>query len=245
MSSAAGMNAQQFGIPGAAAAPVAAINAQQFGIHGAPATPAATISAQQFGIQGPPATQAATINTQQFGIPGAPVPTINAQQFGLPSNTQASVQAAPLNPQQFGLAGAAAAVQGAGYYVVPAADGTQIIMASNQGLAIPISGQVPGMPPMQGILPGQIPTLPAGPTQIQGIAPAGLPSVGVPQGPPVSGIQGIPGMHAGGLMTPAGTVSGIGPTEISSAPTMNNQASPAPSVLYPNTNKQQHLHHQA
>ena len=136
---------------------------------------------------------------------------MNAQQFGLANSTPAPVQAVGLNAQQqqqqFGLANSTAApVQGGGYYVVPAADGTQRIVASNhQGMAIPISGQqqqVPGIAPPP--MPGQIPALPA--AQMQGIAPAaarGLPSVGI--------APAIPGMHAGGIIPPPGSVPGMAP----------------------------------
>jgi serine/threonine protein kinase len=261
ISNAAGINAQQFGIPGT---PAAAINAQQFGIPGAPATPASNISntpginTQQFGIAGAPTTSAASINAQQFGIPGgqaATSTTINAQQFSMPGtsaaaisaqqcglsgNTKGPVQSTGLNPHQFGLAGIAAQVQGSRYYAVPTADGTHMIAPSNQGVAMPMPSQVLGIAPIPGILPGQLQGLPAGPAQIQGMTPSGLPSVGVPPGIAVAGMPVIQGMHAGGIIPPAGNVSGVDPAGIATIHTINNNTSPAPTGLYPNINQQQH-----
>ena len=99
ISNAAGMNGQQFGIPGAPSNPTAALNPQQFGIAGTSTTPvppnvATTpgISTQQYGIAGQPAPLA-PMNQQQFGIAGAPpasTPTINAQQLSLPGSAQAA-----------------------------------------------------------------------------------------------------------------------------------------------------------
>lgn len=152
ISNAAGINAQQFSIPGT---PAAAINVQQFGIPGAPATPASNISnapginAHQLGIAGVPA---ASINAQQFAIPGTSAAAISAQQFARSSNTQGPVQSTGLNQHPFGLAGIATQVQGGGYF--PTTDGTHMIVPSNQGVAMPIPGQVSGIAPIPGILPG-------------------------------------------------------------------------------------------
>jgi len=228
ISNAAGINAQ----------------AQQFGIPGTPTTPAASIYAQQFGIPGAPATPAASINVQQFGIAGTSTVAINAQQFGLSSNTQGPVQAGGFDPQQFGLAGTAAPVHGGGYYVVPAADGTHMIVPSNQVVATPRSGQVQGISPLHGMVPGQLPGLPAGPAQIQGITATGFPSVGITPGTAVAGMPGIQGIHNGGMIPPAGSVPGVGPAGMATILTINNNTSPAPCGLYPNSNNHQHLYRQ-
>jgi hypothetical protein len=246
ISNAAGINAQQFSIPGI---PAAAINAQQFGIPGAPATPASNISnvpginAQQLGIAGVPAAPAAPINAQQFAVPGTSATALSAQQFALSGNTQGPVQSTGLNPHPFGLAGIATQVQGGGYYMVPTADGSHMIVPSNQGVAMPIPGQVPGIAPIPGILPGQLQGLPAGSAQIQGMTPTGLPSIGFPPGTAVAGMPVIRGMQASGILPPAGSVPGVGPAGIATIPTINNTASPTPTGIYPNSNQQQQHHH--
>lgn len=239
------INSQQYGIPGAPAAPAAntantgGLNTQQFGLPGAPATPATSINTQQFGIPSAQATASTPLNAQQFNLTGASAAAMHAQQFGLSSTTQGTVQAAGLNAQQFGLAGTATPIQGGGYYMVTAADGTQMIV-TNPGVAIPISGQLQGIAPMPGMLSG----LPAGPTQIQGINPLGLPPVGVAQGTVIGGIPGIQGIHAGSLIPPPGGMPYVGPAGMATLPTLNNNSSPAPTGLYPNTNQQQQHHRQ-
>lgn len=234
------INSQQFGIPGTPATPAsnisnaAGINTQQFGIAGAPATPVAPMNAQQFGIPGAQATASGAINAQQFNIAGTPASLISPQQFGLSNNTPGALQAAALNPQQFGIPGAAAPVQAGGYYVVPSADGTHMIVPTNQGIAIPMSGQLPGIAQLPGIMPGQLQGLPTGPTQIQGLTPTGLPSVGVPPVAAVAGIPGIQGLHAAGMIQPAGSlVPGVGPaTGMGPMPSMNNKKSPGPTGIH-------------
>uniref|UniRef100_A0A7S4ABX7 Protein kinase domain-containing protein n=1 Tax=Pseudo-nitzschia australis TaxID=44445 RepID=A0A7S4ABX7_9STRA len=254
---AAAINAQQFGLAGAPTTAAAALNAQQFGLAGPPTTAAAALNAQQFGLAGPPTTAAAALNAQQFGLSGAPA-VVNAQQFGIagaptskaaagmsvqqfgiagaptaslngqqyahPSTPSAPVQSPGLSAQQFGLAGA----PGGGYYLVPAADGTQIIVAaSNPGVAIPLSGQVPGMAPMPGMIPGQIQGLSAPGAQLQGIAPTWLPPAG--------------GIHPVGMMPTAGSLPTLASTTgVAGAPSVlnNTSCSTAPPSGVVNNNQQ-------
>ena len=83
-------------------------------------------------------------------------------------NPNIAAATAGMNTQKFA-AGAPAAVQGGGYYVVTADDGSsRLVAASNLGMAIPMSGQIPGIGAMPGLIPGQIQGIPA--QQMQGIA---------------------------------------------------------------------------
>ena len=250
ISNATGMNVQQFGIHGA---PAATMNAQQFGIPGTPTTPVpnasvtARIGAQPYGLSGAPTAPGGSINTQQFAVTGAPPVTtakINAQQFSLPGSAQAaSVQATGMNPAQYGLGGAPAPVQGGGYFVVTNADGTQMIVPSNQAIQIP--GQVPGIAPtMPGMFPGQLTGLSPGSNQMPTMTPAGLPSVTVPPGTAVPGMPGIQGMHAGGIIPSTGVVPGVSLAGMPPIPSMNSNASPVPGGRYPNSDQQQHLQRQ-
>ena len=238
MSNATGIKAQQYGIPGTRAA---ALNAQQFGLTGDPATPSTIMNAHQFGIPGAQATPSAVMNTQQFGLPTVSAAAISDQQLCLTSNTPGAVQAAALNPQQFGLTGAAAPFQGAGYYVVTNADGTQMIVPPNQGVTIPMPGQVAGIAPIPNIMPGQFQASPAVPAQIQGISPVGLTSNGsVPPGATtIPGMSGIKAMQAGGIIPPTGSVPGVGPAGI---PSMNSNPIPSPGGIYSNNNTNDHHH---
>jgi len=246
--SAAGMNVQQFGIPGAPANPTAAINTQQFGIPDTSTTPvpnaSATpgISGQQYGTAGATAPTA-SINPQQFGIAGAPpaaTPTVNAQQFSL----SGSAQLAPVQTtaSQFGHPSAPTQVQGGGYFVVTNADGTQMIVQSNQ--AIPIAaGQLPGITPtIPGIFPGQLPGLSDGPTQMQVMPPTALPTV--PPGTAIAGMPGIQGMHATGIIASTGGMPGVGLPGMAAIPAIISNTSPVPNGRYPNNDQQQYLQHQ-
>lgn len=259
VSSAVGITSQQFGIPGTQATTADSIKSQHFGIAGAQATPSTMLNPHQFGLQGAQAAPSTAVNPQQFAIPGTPAAGIGAQQFGIPNNTPATAQAAAsLTPQfrlsgtatpvqaaasltaQFRLAGTTTPVQGVGYYVITNPDGTQMIVPPNQGVAIPMTGQVSGIAPMSNLLPGQLQALPAGPTQIQGLARTGLPSVGLPPGTVVAGMPGIPTMPTGGIIPAAASVSSVAPGAI---PTISSATSPGPGGLYSNNKNQQQHHH--
>ncbi len=241
------MNTQQYTVAGGATTPVPTVSniagmAQQISIPGAQVIPSATTNTQQFGIAGATTTPSTAMNAQQFVMTGPTAAPITSQQFGIPSNTPTAAQAATLNPQQFGLAGTATPVPAGGYILVTNPDGSQMILPPNQGLGIPMAGQLPGVTPIHNLLAGQLQAVPTGSLQVQSFGTPGLPSVGVAPGATslVAGIPGMPALQAGNIIVRPGSVPGVG-SAVGIQSNMSGTASPNPNGKY-GKNKNQHHH---